>query len=102
MYGFRFDVTVEHGRSEREILITFSQPEEPRYLVGQALWVLRDDPSGAVLEEEINTARALEAGASPLSGPRPSLRRWMFFRVGHKAVMEEIVRNIASLIPSAT
>ena len=58
-----------------------------------------DGDDRAILDEQINTAAAFDAGAGPLTGPRPSLRRWLFFRMGHQQVMAGATRNIASLIP---
>ncbi len=98
--GFRFDVEV----TEREpgvLVASFAQPDRRTpYLQGDAMWLLSDgaaEGAGAVFEEEINTGRARVAKATPLSGPRPSLRRWLFFRVGHAQVMRDAANRIARL-----
>ncbi len=95
--GFRFDVDIT--QPDGMFLVRFSQPERNvRYLQGDLLWTVRDDSAGAVLDEQINTQQALEAGAEPLGGPRWSLRRWLFFRMGHKQVMTGASHNIAALV----
>lgn len=95
--GFRFDV--EMTNRDGEFLLRFSQPERRvPFLQGEALWILRDENDGAVLDEQINTTRAIETVGEPLGGPRPSARRWLFFRMGHKQVMDGATKNIASLL----
>lgn len=95
--GFRFDVDL----TEREpgvFVVSFSQPGmRSPYLEGDAVWLLGDVDHEVTFEEEINTERALAAGATPLTGPRPSLRRWLFFRVGHAKVMTDATGRIAGL-----
>lgn len=96
--GFTFDVEL----TERDGLVfiaSFSQPgRRTPFLQGDAVWLLSDAANGAVFEEEINTDRAREHGAAPLTGPRPSLRRWLFFRVGHARVMRDATTRIARLV----
>lgn len=95
--GFRFDVDVTE--QDGSLVLRFSQPDrrEP-YLEGEALWTISDDADGAVLDEQINTERALEVVTQPLDGPRRSLRRWLFFRLGHRRVMAGAMDNIAALL----
>jgi len=62
------------------------------------VWSISDDGDGALLDEQINTDRAFQVAGKPLSGPRPSLRRWLFFRVGHKSVMSRAAKNVADLL----
>ena len=95
--GFRFDVTIT--QANEKFLVRFSQPERAGpYLDGDLLWTVLENPEGAVLDEQINTQRALEAGAGPLGGSGRSLRRWLFFRIGHKQVMTGATGNIAALL----
>lgn len=98
--GFRFDVELTE-RAPGVFVASFSQDDRRTpYLVGDAIWFVNDGPDGsggAVFEEEINTERALAHGASPLTGPKPSLRRWLFFRVGHSKVMTDATRRVAAL-----
>ena len=95
--GFRFDVDIT--QTEGKFLVRFSQPERNMpYLQGDLLWTIHDDSTGAVLDEQINTQQASEAGAEPLGGPQLSFRRWLFFRIGHKQVMTGASRNIAALV----
>lgn len=98
--GFRFDVILE--RRERLVyVVRFGQPErEVPYLKGECAWLLSDGEHGALFDEQINTDRAMEHIREPLTGPRPSLRRWLFFRVGHLLVMDQALRNIAALCSS--
>ena len=69
------------------------------YLDGDAPWQIYDNPTGegAMLLEQINTKSALEKRAAPLTGPKPSLRRWMFFKFGHAGVMDKITQRLAAL-----
>lgn len=96
--GFRFDV--ELSRPEKHVLLVrFSQPDRRvPYLRGELVWRVFDENGAAVLEEQINTERAMEVASDPLTGPRPSLRRWLFFRAGHKQVMSRATDNLASLL----
>ena len=64
---------------------------------GDLVWTITDGSDGVVFDEQINTDQALEWG-EPLGGPRPSLRRWLFFRAGHKQVMTKAVANLAGLV----
>jgi len=97
--GFRFDVDLTH-RDAGVFVVRFSQPgRNVPYLHGELVWTVYDDDNGnAVFDEQINTAEALELVGEPLSGPRPSLRRWLFFRVGHKQVMTRATNNMAALL----
>lgn len=103
--GFRFDVDLaepsgECGGTDRDVPVlvaSFSQPDRATpYLAGDAVWFVSDGLEGARLDEEINTERAA-VGPQPLAGARPSLRRWLFFRVGHAKVMAEVAERIARL-----
>ncbi len=96
--GFRFDVDLAQ-QDDGVFLVRFSQPDRKApYLQGDLVWRVVDEGDGTVLDEEINTERAFEVASEPLSGPRPSLRRWLFFRVGHKQVMSRATNNIAVLL----
>ncbi len=98
----RFDVEMrqETTRSGSLVLLEFSQPERSRpYLAGQFIWELVDEPDEtAVLHEHINTTQALAIVSSPLHGPRPSLRRELFFRGGHQRLMKDTASNLHSLL----
>jgi len=95
--GFRFDVDITHRNGDFHV--RFTQPDRSApYLQGDLLWVISDEPDGAILDEQINTQRALDVVAEPLGGDRPSLRRWLFFRIGHKQVMQGATRNIGALL----
>lgn len=99
--GFRFDVEMTE-RDEGVVVVRFSQPDRRvPYLHGAFVWTISDAGGGAVLAEAINTERALQIGEAPLTGPKPSLRRWLFFRVGHGQVMRRATHNIAALAGSA-
>lgn len=96
--GFRFDVEFAL-HDDGVCLVRFSQPDRTiPYLRGHLLWTIADDAGGAVLDEQVNTERALHVAGEPLSGPRPSLRRWLFFRAGHAQVMRRATGNIAALV----
>jgi len=96
--GFRFDVDLTR-RGEGEFFVRFSQPERRApYLQGDLLWLIADEDDGTVFDEQINTDRALKIVSEPLGGLQPSLRRWLFFRLGHKQVMDGATRNIATLL----
>ena len=95
--GFRFDVDLieRDGR----FIVRFSQGGRPvPYLQGDFVWTITDEGDGAVLDEQINTEAALEVGDEPLSGQKVSLRRWLFFRMGHKQVMQGAATNLAVLL----
>ena len=95
--GFRFDVDLTERAGG--FVVHFSQPDRAvPYLQGDLVWDISQDGDGVVFDEQINTAAALEAVDERLHGPRPSLRRWAFFRVGHKQVMRGAVTNMASLL----
>ena len=94
--GFRFDV--ELNRCEDGFIVGFAQPGQKNpYLQGQLLWIVEDHPDGVLLNEQINTARALESVDRPVGGAKRSLRRWLFFKVGHKQVMSRAADNLAQL-----
>ncbi len=96
--GFRFDVDLAQP-DEGVFLVRFSQPDRNvPYLQGDLVWTVSDEGDSAVLDEQINTERAFRVAGEPLSGPRPSLRRWLFFRAGHKHVMSRATNNIAGLL----
>ena len=99
----RFDVEMRQVRTETgaQVVLEFSQPHRRRpYLAGQFVWLLSNAADGraAVLQEEINTPTALAIVDRPLHGHRPSLRRYLFFAVGHKRVMRDVEANIAALL----
>lgn len=48
--------------------------------------------------EQINTDRALQIVGQPLGGRKTSLRRWLFFRLGHQRVMVGATKAIAALL----
>lgn len=96
--GFRFDVDLGL-KDEGLFRVRFSQPDRKvRYLQGDLMWTVADESDGAVLNEQINSEQAFLVADEPLNGPRPSLRRWLFFRVGHKQVMDRATNNIAGLL----
>ncbi len=98
--GFRFDLDLTQ-HDDGVLLVQFSQPDRSvPYLQGDLVWTISDEATGAVIDEQINTERAFRVATEPLSGPRPSLRRWLFFRVGHKQVMTRATNNIAALLDS--
>lgn len=95
--GFVFDVDLR--RIDEGFVVRLSQPGRRKpYLHGDMLWIVDDTPGGAVLDEQINTGRALQVVDEPLGGAPRSLRRRLFFRVGHKQVMLGATRNIGALI----
>ena len=95
--GFRFDVEITERAGS--FLVRFTQPDRTvPYLQGDLLWSISDESDGALLDEQINTEQALQVVTEPLDGDRRSLRRWLFFRIGHKQVMDKATRNIASLL----
>ena len=96
--GFRFDVDLA-PRGEGTFVVRFSQPDRTvPYLQGSLVWTLTNAEDGAVLNEQINTEWAVQVAGEPLRGSRPSLRRWLFFRAGHKRVMSRATTNIALLL----
>ncbi len=96
--GFRFDVNLEE-RNGGLFVVRFSQPDlRIQYLQGDFVWTLTDERDGADLAEEINTEAALSIVRQPLKGDKPSLRRWLFFRVGHRQVMSAATANIAGIL----
>jgi len=96
--GFRFNVELMRQEGDA-FVVRFSQPDRNvAYLEGDLLWVITDEPGGTVLEEQINTERAMESVSQSLGGHRFSLRRWLFFRLGHKQVMSGATKNLASLL----
>ena len=98
--GFRFDVELAE-RSPGVFRVRFSQPDRRvPYLEGDLLWTVSAVGDSVVLGEEINTSSVLAAELQPLEGARPSLRRWLFFRAGHKQVMLGAAKNIARLVPA--
>jgi len=100
--GFRFDVDLSRT-GEASFVVRFSQPaRRVPYLQGELLWNFLDDGTGAMFDEQINTSPAEEQGADPLWGRRPSLRRWLFFRLGHKQVMAKAAKNIATIVGGRT
>lgn len=97
VFGFRFDLTMRKAR-DHVLLVGFAQPRRKvPYLSGELVWFLSEGSSGAVLDEQINTARARELVPYPIHGPGRSLRRWLFFRSSHSKLMDELVQNIAAL-----
>jgi hypothetical protein len=96
--GFKFDVDLSF-QGEGVFAVRFTQPDRNvPYLQGDVMWTVADRPGGATFDEQVNTEAALEVVSEPLGGSSPSLRRWLFFRVGHKAVMAGAARNIAELV----
>lgn len=96
--GFGFDVALTQ-QDKGVFLVRFSQPDRKApYLQGELAWTITDEGDGAMFDEQINTERAFQVASEPLSGPRPSLRRWLFFRAGHKRVMSGATKSIAGLI----
>ena len=95
--GFRFDVAITpHDRSFH---VRFTQPDRTvPYLQGDLLWSISDETHGAVFDEQINTQQALAVLTEPLTGDRRSLRRWLFFRMGHKQVMSRATRNLGDIL----
>lgn len=101
--GFVFDFEVRRAEGdESAFVVRFEQPQRRTpYLAGGFVWWI--EPVGedggedrCRLREEINTPAAL-ALAPALGGPRPSLRRWLFFRVGHGQVMQSLTQGLARL-----
>lgn len=96
--GFRFDVELTE-LDDGEFLVRFSQHDRAvPYLEGDLLWIVTDLDGSVLFDEQINTDRALQIVLKPLTGPSPSLRRWLFFRMGHQRVMAQATDNIAALL----
>ncbi len=96
--GFRFDVELT-ARDDGVYLVRFSQPEVATpYLQGELVWFVGEAAGGAELDEQINTERAMAVVTEPLTGPARSLRRWLFFRVGHAQVMRRATASLAELL----
>ena len=96
--GFRFDVDLER-RDPGVFRVRFSQPDrDTPYLAGEFSWTITNHDGAAMFDEQINTEHAFRVAREPLTGPRPSLRRWLFFRAGHVQVMRLATGNIASLV----
>ena len=96
--GFEFDVRLKR-EGEGLFIVNFSQPSRATpFLDGDALWMIYESPTGegAVLVEHINDKTALEKRAAPLTGSKPSLRRWLFFKFGHASAMDTITARIAA------
>lgn len=97
---FCFDVRIRK-EAEGMFIVNFSQPgRDVPYLAGDALWTIYDSPTGegALLVEHINDLTAVEKRCLPLTGAKPSLRRWFFFRFGHANVMDTLVKRVAALL----
>ena len=95
--GFRFDVAITPRNGS--FRVRFTQPDRTvPYLQGDLLWSIADEPDGAVFDEQINTQRALAVVTEPLGGDGRSLRRWLFFQMGHKQVMSRATRNIGDIL----
>ncbi len=96
--GFCFDVDLT-PRDEGLFVVGFTQPDRATpYLEGEFTWTVQHAAHGALLDEQINTAAALAVVDEPLDGPRPSLRRRLFFLAGHRRVMQGAARNLAALL----
>lgn len=98
--GFVFDVHFEQ-KTPSVFIVTFSQPKRKKaFLKGQAVWTITEGENGTVLlDEQVNTDVSVEHGAEPLVGEGGwSLRRSLFFKVGHKQVMTNLTTNIAKLL----
>ena len=98
--GFVFDVELSQ-QEDAVFRVRFAQPQRKvPYLAGDFSWALSDEGSAAVFDEQINTEQAFHVASEPLNGSKPSLRRWLFFRVGHQRVMAGATKNIAALLSS--
>ena len=94
---FRFDVHLRLVEPD-VFVVRFSQPERSSpYLAGDAVWKVSDEGSGTLFQELINTEDAMRHADQPLDGDGASLRRWLFFRVGHEQVMSGALEGIARL-----
>ena len=99
--GFIFDV--ELNQKGEQSVVRFSQPgRSVPYLQGEALWTITDSGPWAQLDEQINTPAALEVVSEPLGGPRRSLRRRLFFMIGHRQVMSGAMENLATWLANAS
>ena len=95
--GFRFDVTMSRLKAGL-FVVRFSQPDRRvPYLAGEFVWAIQKVNGGTMFNEEINTEAAMNTVSEPLAGSGRSVRRWLFFRAGHKRVMDGATRNIAVL-----
>lgn len=97
---FCFDLRIRK-EAEGLFIVNFSQPNrEVPFLDGDAVWTVYDNPTGegALLVEHINDVAAVEKRAAPLTGPKPSFRRWLFFKLGHASAMDEITKRIAAMV----
>lgn len=87
-------------------LVRFSQPDAiVPFILGGCIWIFRDEGGKAgvvVLDEQINTEKAAEMGAEPLTGTSFSFRRALFFRIGHPKVMVQLTENLAALLTSSS
>ncbi len=96
--GFRFDVALRRT-SPSSFIVRFDQPDRATpYLRGEFLWSVSDSDGAAIFDEQINTPEARNHITEPLDGPKPSLRRWMFFRAGHAKVMDQALERVAALL----
>ena len=96
--GFHFDVELVE-QSPGVFVVSFAQPDRSSpYLEGDLLWTVSGADNATSLREEINTESAMRRGLQPLGGSRLSLRRWAFFRLGHRQVMLRAAKNIAKLV----
>lgn len=96
--GIKCDLRIKKVNEDGLFMLNFSQPDrETPYLSGDVLWTIYESPTGegAHLVEHINDRAALEKRALPLTGPKPSLRRWYFFKFGHAAAMDKIMKRLA-------
>lgn len=102
---FRFDVELRPLPNDPLMLIVrFAQPREARpYLEGEFTWRLTDVQDGqstACLSEEINTLEALRMVNQPLHGH--GIKYFLFFKIGHARLMEDVAGNIARLLETAS
>ena len=96
--GYRFDVELAE-QSPGVFVVSFAQPDcRSPHLEGDLLWTVSGAGDALSLKEEINTESALRGGLQPPGGARLSLRRWAFFRLGHRQVMLGAAKNIAKLV----
>ena len=95
--GFQFDLQLKRVEA-LVFVVRFSQPDRASpYLAGELAWFLNNEGPGCLFNEEINTPEAAKLCKEPLRGTSPSLRRWLFFRVGHPQVMTKLMTNLAEL-----
>lgn len=106
---FTFDLKIQRiddsVKGSPTFLVRFSQPDAfVPCVLGGCIWIFRDEGVRAgvvVLDEQINTEKAAEVGAEPLTGESFSLRRALFFRIGHPKVMVQVTENLAALLASS-